>query len=470
MPRQLVVVSVLNNSNMTRIAEDTIAALATAPGGALAVIRVSGSGTLDAVQTVWRGKQPLNQVPHRTMRLGRIIGHAQATTDQALAVYFPAPATYTGEEMAEIHCHGGSLVPRLVLSRLLENGCRHAEQGEFTKRAFLNGKLDLTQAEAVADIVGAQTEKALHIANRQLRGVLGRKITAVYGELENILAEVESRLDFPEDDLAWTPLGELMQKLKDAIRSSESLIASEQEGEILRHGVQMVLAGPPNVGKSSLLNAILGRERAIVTDIPGTTRDTLEELAHIRGIPLKIIDTAGIREAKDAVEKSGVSRTMASASRARLILWVFDASAPWNEQMPPDFSGDAAVIGVANKKDLTSDETTQHTELPQGIETTVFTCALTGDGLENLFDAVEQNVWSYKHTEEPDIAVSSRQASALRNATAELKEAQACLEQEQWELVAVGLRAGLGYIGEIIGRTASVDVLDTIFSKFCIGK
>jgi tRNA modification GTPase len=442
---------------------DTIAAFATAAGGALAVIRISGPDALAVAERVWSGSASLAAPPFRTMRLG-VARNAAGTVDgEALAVHMPGPHSFTGEDVVELHCHGGALGARLVLLALLEAGCRHAEPGEFTKRAFLNGRLDLTQAEAVADLIGAQSESALHLANRQLGGLLGRRVGKLDEELAGLLAEIEARLDFPEEDLDWIAADALRAGLTQARTACQELLASQAEGEILRQGIVLVLAGPPNVGKSSLLNAILGRDRAIVTEIPGTTRDTLEELAHIRGIPVRLVDTAGIREAHDLIERSGIERSRASIRQAQVVLWIVDGSQPYAPQAwhPEDHTFSGPVLVVANKCDrLVCDP-------PAGA---VRTCALDGRGLGELFDAIERAVWQSPHYREAEVAVSARHGHCLAAAADSLVAAGAALDSEAWELVAAALRAAIADLGRITGRTADPDILDTVFSRFCIGK
>jgi tRNA modification GTPase len=383
-----------------------------------------------------------------------------------MAVYLPGPRSYTGEDVVELHCHGGTLGARLVLLELLRQGCRHAEPGEFTRRAFLNGRLDLTQAEAVADLIAAHSEAAVHLANRQLEGALGRRVNALYDRLAEVLAEIESRLDFPEEDLDWLPTPELCARLRAAQADLSGLLASRREGEVLREGVRLVIAGPPNVGKSSLLNAILGRDRAIVTDLPGTTRDTLEELAHIRGIPIRLVDTAGLRESTDLIERKGVERSLQSLRTAQVILWVFDASLPHADQAWERTDATGTVIPVGNKRDLVA----ALPMLPPPPPRTVLTCALTGEGLEELFDAVEEAVWGGPGHAESEVAVSARHAALLEAALPAVVDAAARCRLECWETAAVALRAALADLGRITGRTADPDVLGTIFARFCIGK
>jgi tRNA modification GTPase len=447
---------------------DTIAAAATAVGGAIAVIRISGPAASAAADQTWKGALPISTAPPRQLHAGRIVDQDNAVIDHVMAVRFQEPASYTGEDMVEIHCHGGVLGARAVLQRVLAHpAVRHAEPGEFTKRAFLNGKMDLTQSEAVADIIEAHTEMALRVANRQLAGALGRQINTLYDELLLLLSELESRLDFPDEELDWMTPQTVTSRLHAAEQTVARLIASRQEGDILRNGIRLVIAGSPNVGKSSLLNAILGRDRAIVTDIPGTTRDTLEELAHIRGIPIRLIDTAGIREVEDLIEKCGVERSLASIRQAQVLLWVFDATAPMDCLLPSELSADIPLILVGNKADKL-----QHNppEISGNLPKPIYTSALAGTGFDRLYDEIERAVWENPHVDEPQVAVSIRHAQLLDETQEGLKETVNQLQTECWELAAAALGSALQSLGRVTGRTAAPDILDTIFSRFCIGK
>ncbi len=446
---------------------DTIAALATPVGGGVAVVRISGPHAVELAEQVWRcrNRRPLAQLPARTLHLGEAGEADGMAIDRCLAVRFQAPASYTGEDMVEIHGHGGGLVARQILLALLNQGARHAEPGEFTRRAFLNGKMDLTQAEAVADIVQAHSLMALRLGKRQLDGRLGQQVAGIYDRLSLLLAEVESQLDFPDEEIERVPGQKLASELAALQQETQMLLESRLEGEVLRQGVSLVLAGPPNVGKSSLMNAILGRDRAIVNHLPGTTRDTLEEFAHVRGIPVRLIDTAGIREARNAVESAGIARALASMREAQVVIWVSDVRKPMQTQaMPPDFAR-LPVLGVLNKCDRLPVGST-----PPARTGEVCVSALTGDGLEELFDAVERMVWHNPHEHEPEVAVGARHAALLEQAMPSLREAEQNLLDDQPEMAAVALRDALEPIGMIHGKTVLPDVLDTIFSRFCIGK
>jgi len=446
---------------------DTIAAIATGLGGGLTILRLSGPAAATLGGQLWQGRRPLPQLPPRTLTLGRV-AIAGESVDRCLAVYMPAPHSYTGEDVVELHCHGGPLVARTILAGLLAAGARLADPGEFTRRAFLNGKLDLTQAEAVLDVIQAQSDMALHAANRQLAGTLGRRVETLYTLVTEVLAEIEARLDFADEELDWQSADHLRNRLTDALGQLVGLRRSRHEGEILRQGVRMVLAGPPNAGKSSLLNCILGRDRAIVTDIPGTTRDTLEELAHIRGIPIQLVDTAGIRSSVDTVEQHGIARSLASIDQARLVLWLIDSTRPLADQpVPLDRFAGRAVIFVLNKADLVPDCATD--SLPAAIPR-IRLSAVTGEGLEALYDTIERLVWGRPHAEQPDVAISTRHDALLADAQIELETARELLAGEAWEVVAVTLRTTLDALGRITGRSHQPDLLDTIFSKFCIGK
>jgi tRNA modification GTPase len=448
-------------------AVDTVAAIATGVGGAIAVIRLSGPAATTVADGVWRAATALSAAPPRTLVLGRVEADGAVIDGQCLAVRMPAPHSYTGEDVVEFQCHGGPLVARSLLAALLAHGARHAEPGEFSKRAFINGRLGLTQAEAVLDVIQAHSAMALHTANRQLRGVLRRRVDHIHDALADLLAEVEVRMDFVDEDLDWRRPEALQRAVAEAVQGAAELLASRGDGDVLREGVRLAIVGAPNTGKSSLLNRILGHDRAIVTDIPGTTRDTLEELAHIRGIPVRLVDTAGIRDAADAVEQAGISRSLASLAEAQLVLWVVDAAAPATIEAVDHsgFTGKPLIV-VANKSDLAPDAALA----PPIAAPVVYISALTGDGIPALYDAIERAVWESPHHEEPEVAVNARHADLLATALQHLEEARGALATEAFEIAAVSLRSALDALGLITGRTVAPDILDTIFHRYCIGK
>lgn len=443
--------------------EDTIAGIATAPGGAIGVIRLSGSNALKIALSVWKGVETPKP---RQMYLGRC-SDEKDNIEQALLVYMPGPNSYTGEDVVELQCHGGAFSSRMLLACLLRNGARHADAGEFSKRAFINGKMDLTQAEAVIDIIQAHSEMALRSANRQLDGSIGRRANAIYEKAEHLLSEIEVRMDFVEEDLDFESGRDLSKRLSKLVEEVSQLKASKNEGEILRHGIKIVLAGAPNAGKSSMMNQFLGRDRAIVTDIPGTTRDVLEEFAHIRGIPVRLFDTAGIREAQDKVERIGVDRSKSYLEDAQIVLWLIDSTDPESaKEIPAELLAKDNLIIVANKSDSSN---AKELIIPTSAPI-LKASAITGDGFDNLLDTIEKLVWKFPHSEDVDVAVNSRHAELLENAERDLHEVINAIEMEEWEIVAVALRGVLQHIGNITGKAVSPDILDNIFSRFCIGK
>jgi tRNA modification GTPase len=339
----------------------------------------------------------------------------------------------------------------------------------------MNGKMDLTQAEAVGDIISAHSDMALNLAERQMAGNLGQKISDIRSLLFDILSECESRLDFSEEELDWKAPSVLSHDLKSAVTQINALLNSRKEGAVLRDGIRIVIAGRPNVGKSSLLNFLLGYDRAIVTELPGTTRDTLEECATLRGIPVKMIDTAGIREADDFIEGIGIERSFASLDQAQIIIWLMDASANKEEEfsiMLEHTGKRKNVISIWNKIDLIeeyevlpgNDEENKPSKLALKLSVT------ESHGMEQFLDAVEACVWGGEHHGNSEIAVSSRHAALLENAMQQLNGTDENIMLEEWELVAVCLRGAIFAIGTITGEDADPDVLDDIFSRFCIGK
>ena len=449
---------------MSDYTDDTICAMATAPGGAIAIIRVSGADTFHICSPLWTALNgsTIDKQPPRYMALGEFHSGDGVIDPSCIAVKMVAPHSYTGENVVEFHCHGGAVCARAVLRTILSAGARMAEPGEFSKRAFLNGRMDLTQAEAVSDMISAGSDAALKLAGRQLQGAIGRKISELEDSLNAIRAEIESRMDFPEEDLDWRPKDDLLATMQSAVSELERLAVTRDAGELMRGGASLVIAGPPNVGKSSLLNRMLGRDRAIVSDIPGTTRDTVEASVQINGIPFHLIDTAGIRSDNgDTIELAGMERSKEAAANADLVLWVTDASKPLSGQEWPNWDIHGKLLHVANKADLLKNT------VPQ--DSAIFVSAKDGCGLQTLYDAMENAVLN-GHRETDDIAVSARHADLLSHASEAVKNAIPLCETETWELCAVPLGQAIFALGQISGKTALPDVLDDIFSKFCIGK
>jgi tRNA modification GTPase len=452
--------------------DDTITAIATPLGeGGLAVIRLSGPRALAIAEAGFRpaGKSslPPSQAATHTVHYGKIVRRGQAV-DEVLLTVLRAPRTFTREDVVEISCHGGLLPARLVLETLLENGARLAAPGEFTRRAFLNGRLDLAQAEAVADLIHARTELALAAAHEQLAGKLSQRINLLRDDLMKILAHIEAHIDFPDEDIAPDTLEKLTGRLRSALVFMDELIGTANEGQILRRGIRAAIVGRPNAGKSSLLNQLLGRDRAIVSAIAGTTRDTIEETANIRGLPVMFIDTAGLREAGDEIEQEGIRRSRQSLAAAELILQVLDASEPLHpvdEAYLTEFAGKPRIL-ARNKCDLP-----RRLELPAAAEV-VDVCCLTGQGIEGLKDAIKERIWAGEiHAEMLQVMINARHLDALRRALAATRRTVEALSTNlSLELAALDLRIAANAVGEIVGKTSTEDLLDSIFSQFCIGK
>ena len=449
--------------------EDTICAICTGVGGAISIIRIAGPNALQVGQKVWHGQAGLDQKNSRKMLLGKIILPDGNIGDSALAVYMPGPNSYTGGDVVELHCHGGALATRQTLDTALQAGARAAEAGEFTFRAFVNGKMDLTQAEAVCDLITAHSDMALHLAERQIQGKLSANIGKLREQLVDILAESESRMDFAGEDLDWTDDSVFIDRLEKIGAEIAKLLESGREGIVLRNGIRVVLAGKPNSGKSSLLNLLLGFDRAIVTQLAGTTRDTLEESANLRGIPVTLIDTAGIREATDMIEGIGIDRSHQSIKQAQVVFWLLDASADDIEAEIAEMNTHTVekenLIAIWNKSDLVKDKV-----LPELSCPSVKISVLESSGIDELLNLFEKAVWEFPHSEEPEIAVNARHARLLEEAIEALPGAAMNLSDKDWELAAVHLRSAISALASITGEESDPDILDNIFNRFCIGK
>jgi tRNA modification GTPase len=466
--------------------DDTIAAIATPLGeGGLAVVRISGPQTFTVADKIFQplGKQSLkpSAASTHTIHYGRIVRNGR-TVDEVLLSILHAPHTFTCEDTVEITCHGGILPAKLVLDAILENGARLAEPGEFTRRAFLNGRLDLAQAEAVADLIHSRTELALAAGIEQLTGKLSQRVNQLRDELMHTLAHVEAHIDFPEEDIAPDTREQLVKQLETGVKFMDELLRTANEGQILRRGIRAAIVGRPNVGKSSLLNQLLGHDRAIVSPIPGTTRDTIEETANIRGIPVVFIDTAGLREAHDEIEQEGVRRSHESLAKAEFILHVLDASEPLtaaDKKYLTEFAGKKRIL-VVNKVDLPRKlkfeagravpcaPRRDRDIAPYQIDVS----CLSGQGIETLKDAIKELVWSGEiKVSMLQVMINSRHQDALNRARAATVQTLDALRKDATlELVAMDLRIAVNAVGEIVGKTATEDLLDSIFSQFCIGK
>jgi len=443
---------------------DTIAAVATPAGtGAVALVRLSGPGSWGVAEAVFRGK---GRLAARRVVYGDLVDEEGRIIDDVLVTAFRGPGSYTGEDTVEIACHGGMLVTRRVLELVLRNGARAAEAGEFTRRAFLNGKLDLTQAEAVMDVIGAQSDLALRAAHRQLEGRLGNVLVGLRDELVEVLAHVEAWIDFPEEDIDPDTGAALMEKTVRVAEGVERLMATAEQGRLLREGVRTVIAGAPNAGKSSLLNRMLGFERALVSELAGTTRDSIEETINLGGIPVRLVDTAGLRsETADPLEAAGMARTRRELGTADLLLEVVDASQPPAGELEGGESLPVRRLLLLNKADLGVDAGWD------GRGGLRVSCR-TGEGMDEVVKAVVALIAGVPgEGGDVDAAVNARHLGCLRRAAAALRAAEGQLAAEAApEFTALDLREALEAIGEVTGRTDVEDLLGVIFARFCIGK
>ena len=498
---------------------ETIAAISTAFGeAAIAVLRLSGARAVEIADAVFRSKKRATELPARVAQFGSIFD-GNTRLDDVLLTVFRAPASYTGEDVVEISCHGGVLVSRRILEVLLRAGARSAEPGEFTQRAFLNRKLDLTQAEAVMDVISAQTDLALRAANEQLEGRLGARIRDLRAAVLDTLAQVEAYIDFPDEDISPETGAALRGRIERALADVAALLATAGQGRVLREGLRTVIFGAPNVGKSSLLNRLLGYERAIVSHHPGTTRDVLEETINVRGIPVRLMDTAGMRDSDCELEQAGMERTRQAMERADLVLHVADASgdaAMWSRQteisakplddadfqprmtrtgtdeadgadgadganaagVPPeniraireirDSSPASSACGhdiiVLNKCDLGVHASWAER---RGIAVS----ALTGEGFEKLCDAIVDAALGGAAKGDWSVAINARHQACLEQARDFLHAATDAFDQAlSPEFIAEELRAAMDAIGDIVGRADTEELLGVIFGQFCIGK
>ncbi len=448
---------------------DTIAAVGSPFGeGAIALVRVSGPVALVVAGKVCVGQPDLASFSSRRQRLVQLLDREGRPLDEVLLCVHRGPASYTGEDVVEISCHGGILVTRRVLETLLAAGARAAEPGEFTQRAFLNGRMDLTQAEAVMDLIRAQTDLAIRAAGEQLEGRLGQRINVLRETMLSLVAHVEAFIDFPDEDIDPDTGTALIERTDGLIGALDALLATAGQGRILREGVRTVIYGEPNVGKSSLLNLLLGQERAIVSATPGTTRDTIEESLNVRGLPLRLTDTAGLRESADPLENAGMAHTRRTLARADLALRVVDGSQPPSEVLTP--TTDAAQLRVEilvlNKADLGVHPAWN--EQPQAVRVS----CRNGEGIEQLADAIYERVtggqlsWS-----ESAVAINARHQACLQRAREALLTAREALRTgASPEFAALDLRAALDAVGAVVGQVDTEDILGRIFSTFCIGK
>ena len=453
----------------------TIAAISTAPGNAgIGIIRLSGDECFKILQKIFKPKNK-GEIKGYTIKYGNIVkSENDEIIDEVLVSYFVAPKSYTKENMCEINSHGGIVVENQILEECLKNGAVLADPGEFTKRAFMNGRIDLSQAEAVIDIINSKTEKEMMVAQRHLEGSLSKKIKDIQGEILNLMADIEASIDYPEYDIEETT----NKKINDTLNSVEEKLLklknSFENGKILKEGIKTAIIGKPNVGKSSLLNLILGENRAIVSDIEGTTRDTIEEYINIKGIPLKIVDTAGIRKTNDEVEKIGVERSINNISNAELIIALFDDSRTFDDQDQKilDLIEGKKTIILINKIDLGKNLIKENEKLKKFKNNIIEFSTINETGLDKLYNQIEElfklNELDCENTE---IITNNRHKQQILYALEDVAKGRESLETHMpVDITAICLKDILERLAEITGENVSEDIINEIFKKFCLGK
>jgi tRNA modification GTPase len=458
--------------------EDTIAAISTPLGeGGIGIVRLSGKDAIEIAWKIFRGEKPVSQIPSHRVNYGEIVdSETGEIIDEVILIVFQSPKSYTTEDLVEINCHGGQLVVTKVLEQALKCGARLAEPGEFTLRAFMNGRIDLSQAEAVAEVIRAKTDLGLKLGLKHLKGDLSEKINSYRNKLIELLARLEVEIDFSEEDVEPLNQEKTIEELETIRNEIENLLFTYTEGKILREGLNVVIIGKPNVGKSSLLNALLKEDRAIVTPIPGTTRDVISEFANFKGIPVRLVDTAGYRISKDVIELEGIKRTKIEMGDADLILLVMDTSTEIDQEdldleQEMEISRSKYLV-VFNKIDIASAGLVRKNRERLKQRSIVEVSALKGKGLENLKEMIVSASSVVKEDQTEGVLISSlRHKDALIRAEKSLNLAIDSLKKQMSpEFVALDVKRSLDAIGEVIGKTVTDDILNKIFSDFCIGK
>lgn len=455
--------------------EDTIAAVATAPGeGGIGIIRISGEKSKEILSRIFV-PAAASEIVNRRMTYGHIRDSEDGRiVDEVLCVYMQAPKTYTAEDVVEINCHGGMVPLRRTLQLVLENGARMAEPGEFTKRAFLNGRLDLSQAEAVIDVIKAKTDKTFDVAMNQLEGVFSARIKEIRKKLVDILVNVTVNIDYPDEDIEEITYENLEQDLYSVRKDIENLLKSAQTGKIIQEGLAVSIIGKPNVGKSSLMNNLLGEGRAIVTEIPGTTRDTIEEHLSVRGIPVRLTDTAGIRRTDDIIEQMGIEKSKEAFNQADLVIFILDSSRELSEEDREiiNLINPEKTVVILNKADLSSVLIKKDIEEMIPEVSVIEASMTTGEGISSIEDKIVSMVYGGSVSQQSSVMVTNvRHRDNLQKAEKSLTDAAAMTQmKEALEFIEIDISSAYESLGEIIGETVRDDIINEVFARFCLGK
>ena len=456
--------------------EDTIAAVATAYGeGGIGIIRLSGEKALSILEEVFEFAGETSQIVNRRMTYGRIVDREnEQIIDEVLVIYMKGPKTYTAEDVVEINCHGSMVSLRKTLALVLRKGARLAEPGEFTKRAFLNGRLDLSQAEAVIDIIKAKTDRSFDVAMSQLEGALSLRVTEIRQKLLDLLVDITVNIDYPDEDIEELTYDKIEENILLIGEMIEKLLSTADTGRMIREGIRVAIVGKPNVGKSSLMNSLLRETRAIVTEIPGTTRDTIEEAISIRNIPVYLVDTAGIRETSDEVERLGIERSKAAFNEADFIIFIMDGSSAISDEdreIASYLDGRDSVV-LINKNDLergfTNDDVRELVNDPVIIETSL----INNEGIEEIENHIEELVYGGELSQHDSTMVNNvRHIELLKQSRDSLRDAmEMTLAREALDFIEVDVRNAYDLLGEITGETVSDDIINEVFARFCLGK